>query len=242
MSQPNNPAGRLLQVLREAERDYDRLKGMKSLDAWSQLLCVPNHQRRRLINTIFLTYELPQEIERSVRASTASDPDRYLVWVKQFNIYLRSVSFESKFEANHSGLVDPSSLALLNFCDELLATNPEPVVDHDALLKLLDGIEGCVRDIQQSDLPHHVRLYLLRLLDLVADSIAEYRVIGIRAVAYCTDSVYGLHKREQGTWEQAKTTEIGDRVWDIMGKYATVVAVVESAARLGAFVQKFLPA
>ncbi len=241
VNEPNNAAGRFARILDHAVQRRDVLKNHKVFEAWAQLLQIPNHQHRRLINTIYLVHQLPKEIETRVLACAPTEVDQYLAWLPDVQRAMQNNNFSTNFEVPYSPLMSSTTLALVKFCDTLLSSEPEPVVDHTELLGLLDGIESSVREVQQSDLPFHVKAYLTRLLDLAADSIVEYRVIGIRAVAYCADSMYGMHQRDPETWESAKTTDVGNRVWEILGKYSTIVTVADSVVRFGSVVQKFLP-
>ena len=124
MSQPNNPAGRLLELL--SGRDLKQLASNKAAEVWAEIFGVPEEDPR-FISLLIKALQLPWHIEKEIRAIPDVQHEIYLTWVPSVKQAFLTATPSGQFHA-YVHVIDKNVRSLLTICDDQLSRRrPQPI-------------------------------------------------------------------------------------------------------------------
>jgi hypothetical protein len=239
MAHNNNPAGRLLALLRRGKKT-DFLK-MQAAQAWKVLLAIPQANDLELTHQLVGLAELPLLIKSRVEGIPNVNHELYLKKLPELARTLRGLGFGVQWGIFVKSFSE-SVLDSLAFCDDLLSReNPDKRVDTDQLGSLLKDVGSLVDDVVASDIDNTLKQYMLKHLHIVERAIQDYQLLGAGPLEQAVEATIGSVFLHKDVAVEVAKTPLGARLWNILGKLAIITTLVVGVPQLPEAVRKLLP-
>lgn len=213
-------------------------RGRSCFDAWARLLQVPAGDRRDAFRRIGIVLELPDVIEQEIRSIPDCDHDRYLSWVPGVKKPFYDPNLAAQF-ATCLNAFDENVRNLIWICsDQLSRLRPQPFVDEDALGALHKSAQDLLSSISGSDLPEHLRQFIMRQMEIVERAIGDYRLQGISAIQVGVEAAAGMMVCQRDVLEEVRATPKGTDMWTILQRFAHVSTITSTGVKLLEFIQE----
>lgn len=225
----NNPAGRLLEFVKEAQKipgDWGSRQG------WARLLGVQPNDTASLLRHICPVIELPSLIKEKMTRLENISHDIYLEWVPRIESHLNQVELSSPWHKFLSGF-DQTFKTKLEICDDLLSHNsPEPSLDKQQVQEIQSDVEDLIKDIEASSLDEDLKKYILYYLRKIDDGILEYRIKGIESLKKAFEETYGPLRIDPEAERIKKHPEFLKRFGEILEKINKYISMADPGFRL----------
>jgi hypothetical protein len=187
------PAGRLHHLLAEIQTKPDQ---QSMVQAWSEVLQIPEHQRAELLRTYALVVGLPDEVEAQVLKIDSQLINLALVtrWrdkvVSAFEVdFARNVTIN-----NFTGRYDRETLAYLEMCDDALrrhlpGRSPLQESDLEHITALVDELEVELNNDPAVD--PELRAFLLLHTQAMSQAVRDVPVRGSAGLEEALDQALG---------------------------------------------------
>lgn len=239
MENLNNPAGRLLVLLR-AGRDKKK-HNLPAVDVWSDLLNVPVDDKTRLLREIGRVFQIPALIRSRIEQIPTVDPIVYLKWLPK----LEQAFIVSTLAGPWRGCidyVDDVAIYGIEVCDELLSRHSrEKTLPRDQLDNLLRDTESLVHEVADCSIDEDLRQYILKHLEIVDRAIRDYILHGAQPLQEAVEAAVGSLVLNQETYKRTSETEVGGKFWKVMGRALMLVGITAATIQIGKDVVKLLP-
>lgn len=227
---PNNPAGRLTRLIRRL-REVSGTTPMRA--AWAHALGVDENNISELLARITLAARLVDQTVIQIEGLADLDHGLYLRWTPLVRGAFTDFGMSNQI-ARITDRLTPEVLTGLDFCNhELSRRCPEQTVDMAKLEELTKEAKALMDQVVRADLPGDLKEYVLDKLDLLLRALEMYHVTGIRPIVSAMETIVGatvLGGKEHH--EQLTKTPQGQRLWSLLGKVATLIALAEGGRKL----------
>ena len=215
---PDNPAGRLREIMSTAKTIQRRTTGAR---AWRQVLSDDGEKDLELhvvLERLARVVVLPAAIRRQVQAIPDVNHELYLrhigVWERAFGERIR---FDTQWDIFMT-LFTEEHLYSLETCDELLSRMcPEPMLSAEFLVEIDGQLNDLRERVAHSDIRQDVRDLLLVGLDRMISALKHYRFSGVPPVIDALEASLGAAQLQRTVFERSKETELGREYWEKMG-------------------------
>ncbi|TXT31618.1 MAG: hypothetical protein FD131_1035 [Rhodocyclaceae bacterium] len=236
----DNPAARLLTVLEEGQK----LNAQGSCRAaWDELLKAQGNQAL-LMSRLGKVMELPQHIIQAIEENYPSHRKHAAHWESQVNAGFTHQSLGSNWQS-FMGHIDSHTLSYLAMTSELLQQKSNTKSIEDAsILEARNKLEELYKEIRSADIPTEIRLYLIRHLRQILESIDEYFITGALPILDTTGTLLGHALIDEKYRNFLRDEAIGARIFECLTAMANVVGVAVGIPQLSvaiAAIQPLLP-
>lgn len=178
MSDKFNPASRVATFFEAALREQS---GTAALQAWCSVFGIQSQEQREQItllhrNLALLSGELDLVLEQ-VNSRVAGAPGRYEGALERARAAITVVDLSPQFQ-QYKQYISHDQTNLFHIVSD--QTPDEERVDQDALDDVMDMV-GELRDYAEDHLEGQFRAFVLRQVDIIAEAIGRYPIIGQRA-------------------------------------------------------------
>lgn len=206
----NNPAGRLYDILRQAQGKTEKEPARK---VWAEVFGVDSKSTGDLLKMLADLIDLAHDAKNAIERLEGIDHSLYKKPFDRVERCLSKVNLDAPWKACKDEL-DETTLLGLQFCSDQLgrATGYASVPSPDFQEILADLSDLTVR-VGDSTLPSNLRLLLVRNLEDVRASILAYKIKGLEGVEYEVERGLGslLLRKEEIQLSQA--SEESRDVW-----------------------------
>jgi hypothetical protein len=231
----DNPAGRLVSLVNRI-RTYDL--GKRSLDVWQKILGADGVLE--VANRFALVLTLPKAAKDSIESIPDINHELHLRWVPALQQALAGHSFNSPMNTFTTPIDGPAMYAL-EYCADLLSNRrPKKVIEQSELESLAHKIDQLRQDVAVADLSSAVKEYIFDNLDLISGAIRDYQFVGVRPLERALHATVGSIPFKKQEALQMKGTDFSKRFWEIVGRIAMILSVVNSAVQLTKSVDQLL--
>ncbi|MFC1783976.1 hypothetical protein ACFL02_10425, partial [Planctomycetota bacterium] len=157
MQIPNNPAGRLLNIVNRLKA----VKGDKKAGlAWAEVLEVSSSDLPILLHRYGEVLNLCYYVLKTIQKQNV-DRDLYYEPVHSILNAFKYMNFEAAINNTQNRITDVA-INGLKFCDELLSRHsPEKTLDEKNLKSILESIWSLIEEVKKSDVDEYLKQYLL---------------------------------------------------------------------------------
>jgi len=231
MSNDNNPAGRLVSILRAA-----KAKGQDQNPArqvWADLLGVEQNNLPQLLVQLGHLIELPELIRKEISRHEDIDQAIFLKWLPKVQKSFSNINLTASFK-NFMNPIDEAALDGLDFCSDLLSRRkPEKTLDQKELDSIYKDVSVLIDDILDSDTNQYLKQFMLEKLDDVIQAIRNYKIRGAKPIEKAVESTLGSIVTHKGIYEETKKSKNGSRFWKLLARVAIVVNIVAGSIQIG---------
>lgn len=234
----NNPAGRLYSILEKGNRIDQNIKIQ---EAWAKLLETPQDNLPLLFQRVGCVVALPAQIKEEILAQTGINHEAHLRWLPQVEKAMKQLNFAAQWKAFDQHITDATILGL-EICDDVLSRKSpvDPLKDKD-LREIHSEVGTLYDDVLKADIPTDVRLFLLRHLKNLNLTMLEYRLTGVLPIEASISAAVGEAVINRDIAERSKTSEHGQKFWEMLGRVAVLLAALNGAFQLTDSVVKYFP-
>lgn len=230
MSQPNNPAGRLLAIC-NFFNSQDRKVTVRQ--AWSSYLDVDSKDTAYLLKRVSYALPLIKQVALEIEKRDV-DHELFLAWQKPLNDAFSGLNFHQSVDSIKTHLKS-DVIARLEFCNHELSRNSsEKTINKEDLEALHQEITGLIDLVQSSDLDNYLKEYIVEKLLLMDDAILSYVFLGSKAIVSVVDDITGSRIRYliQNGEDIPNKSELTNRFWLIHSKVADLATNAGAAFKM----------
>jgi hypothetical protein len=229
-SEPNNPASRLLRIVRDGQKQS---KTQTAAESWASVLEVPLEDKPLLLSRVGHVMALPEAIRSELEQVENINHALHLKWLPSvetsFSIHNLNMQWKQFIDR-----FNPETIYGLEVCGDVLSRNrPEKTVDHDSARGLLNDIRDLITELAEIQLPEDLHSFLYEHLKIVKDALEEYKIKGMKPLEAEVERLTGAVARNPEFWIRTKETDFGERFWNAMGKLAIVTTIVAGQLQIG---------
>ena len=184
MVKRDNPAGRLYEILSEAQRTPN----MAVLAVWAKVLKAQPDDKTDIIRRISLMQELFDEVKIKISKIDGINTDLYLSRFQDLENAIKATNLDAGWDG-YRHFINEAAMLNLAHCAEALARYDENIVDESDMTELLKSIDELSDKLISGSISKPLKETILDLLETMRRSISEYRIRGAdgmkRELAYC---------------------------------------------------------
>jgi hypothetical protein len=176
MAAPNNPAGRLYALLREAKRQ-EAQKSVRA--AWANVF--GSNEIARIFGHLCELSNVLDQVESEIRLLDV----KHEVYLKHFPVLKAAILATNLDEQwnQTKGQLTEQALDSLEFCSERLeAMRPEGSVDTEMLEELRSEIAALFTSIETATIPPELKAVLMSMLNSMHEALGQYRILGVEGL------------------------------------------------------------
>lgn len=237
----NNPAKRLLIILKEGKSD--RINGDAScLQVWKSLLEVSDNNDAQLLSKLGKTIALVGEIEDELKQTGIDDYESNLAWVP----FLRQAFANQKLSDPWSGFiknVNDHTFNYLSNCSNILdlkfSSRYKSIENVDDLVVEVNDL---LAEVLASGIDESIKHYMSQKLREMQRALDEYKITGNGPIVKSVESYVGhviINKHKILT---AKDDSVVRKFGQLMNRLAILTTLTMGALQLPGEIQELFPA
>lgn len=176
MEVKNNPAGRLHDLLRAAQKQPPK---EKARNAWAKVFGVEPSDTGMLLEMLANLIGLVSDTKTSIERLDDVDHALYLKPFKKLETFLSQVNLDAQWEQWQKQLDEPTLYGLQFAADRLSRNTGSTSISEKDIESLQAELEQFVTSVLESDLPQGMKALFLRNLESLRHALLVYRIRGI---------------------------------------------------------------
>jgi hypothetical protein len=215
MEKTGNPAGKLYKIL-DTARNLDTKSNRNVRAQLGVLFNISNFDTDEglieIIHRLNELFKLAEETEQALREISNLNLNLYLREIPKIKSTIVGLMAAPNAEWNvYRQNINAIEFTVLEFCSDQLSQIPaENSVSKEELKKILAEIEDAYSSINESNLPHELKAFLLDQLESIRRAIHEYSIRGLRRLKEQLSTTLGAIIINQDLLETAvNTKEVG---------------------------------
>jgi len=172
----NNPAGRLHDLLRTAQKQNGK---EKARNAWGKVFDVDPSDTGLLLEMLASLIALISDTKISIKRLDDVDHGLYLKPFKKIEILFSQVNLDGSWEHWRKQLDEPTLYGLQFAADRLSRNTGSTSISKKEIEELQAELEQFVANVIDSELPQGLRALFLKNLEAVRHALLVYRIRGI---------------------------------------------------------------
>ena len=238
MTETNNPAGRLLNIINAGKKAPG---DKQAAEIWAELLTVPISDNSLLLRRVGYVMALPSQIREQFEELNNLDKKIYLKWLPSVEASFSILNFQMPWK-QFIERFDGSVIYGMEICSDLLSRErPEKVAEEDLLSELKNAVDELISKSNSEEIEIDLRKILYGHLLRIKLAIEEYQIRGIVPLEEEFHTVLGEVVLNPDIYKESKRSGFGRKFWDTMGKLALVVTVTVGAIQIGHETISLLP-
>ncbi len=238
MTEINNPAGRLLNIVNAGKQKPGE---KQAAEIWADLLSVPIQDKSLLLRRVGHVMALPFQIRERFEDLVNLDQKIYLKWLPNVEVSFSMLNFKIAWK-QFIERFDPSIMYGMEICSDLLSReSPEQTAEENLLADLKNIVEELLQSIESEELAPDLRVFIYEHLIKIKYSIEEYQIQGITPLKEEFQSIVGSVTLNPELYKKSQDTKLGRKFWEAMGKLALVVTVTVGVIQIGKDTISLLP-
>ena len=220
----DNPAGRLYFILKKAAQCADSIKVQ---EVWREALDAKDLTEPDFYKRIIMMQELVQEVKDRVNSI---DSLNHKMLLKKYNNIERATSTLNLMAPwkGQKAMLDEATLNSLEFCSEELSRyKTEEKIDNDTLVAFDREINEIINKLHNDkDLDDEIKVLLIDQLNLILQSVQEYRLRGAIGLKDSLAMFYGHFLMRQDLFTPVKDNKT------LKETLSLVVRITETATKV----------
>lgn len=188
MEVKNNPAGRLHDLLRAAQKQPAK---EKARNAWAKVFDVDPSDTGLLLEMLANLIGLVSDTKKAIERLDDVDHTLYLKPFKKLEVFLSNVNLDAGWEHWQKQLDEPTLYGLQFAADRLSRNSGSTSISEKDIEALQAELEQFVSSVLKSDLPAGLKALFLRNLEAVRHALLVYRIRGIDGLEHELERAIG---------------------------------------------------
>lgn len=238
-SEPNNPAGRLLMLVRRMQ-DARQFQ-LPAKKVWANILEIKEDTGvvlRGLADILGLLDDVVAVAEREELSGQA----HIKRVADKFRAPFETAAMATTFQ-HYVGGISEAALPVLETADETLSKlHLEPTLPPDRLNEIKASVHSLIKEVSGAELEADFRDFLLRQLGTIDRAISDYRIKGYYRVEEGVQGAIAAALFETEHHHAMKSNPYGVKTMAIIATMATLLAGADAACQLPGHIQHLLPA
>lgn len=237
--QPNNPAGRLLAIIRklQAARDHNNTSTDK---AWAKIFRIDSDNTGLLLNHIGKCLQLGNQIIEKLNKLNLNH-NLFLKDIDQIVLSFRDMHLQEDINSTLSR-IKAESIRGLEYCDhEFSKQAPEKVIPEADLKKIHQEICSLHEEVAKADIDSYLKNFILDKLDLLRKAIELYDVDGCVPIEKALYEIAGSVAFSQDKLNGRNLKEIGKKFIKILVTLFLATQIINNVAQLPESISKIIP-
>lgn len=234
----DNPAARLKAILDAGLKEN---KDQSCITVWRKLLEANPNDAGDLFHRLGKTMELPQKIIFLLQTHSPHHIETSSHWRNQIDSAFMNQQLSGKWES-FINQINVHCINYLSFIADILHNKLNAkTVQLEKINDLISKITTLIAEIENSDLESDLKLYLLRDLSILLQTLREYKITGGEAILKQVESIVGHSCRDKKFLDFLKDHKLGQRVLDDLNAVAATLTIYLSIPQLSQTVPMILP-
>lgn len=224
----DNPAARLLSIL-EAGKNLPGSGACRK--TWHHLLQTDG-SHSLLMSRLGKLFELPRQIEQDLQDNFPDHVKHARHWSSQVETAFMSQNLLGDW-GSFIGHIDAHTISYLSLTAELLQTraNTKTIAD-DSIHEIRERLSAIYDEVLAAEIPDEVRVYLVRYIRSILNSIDEYFLTGALPVLAATGTLLGHTFLDERYRSVLANTALGTKLYECLTAMANVVTVAVGIPQL----------
>lgn len=188
-----NPAHNLHLLLDSAYEQSRRNTFANFKDIWSKVFDIDKDDTSSLLASISSLLDLFLKTKEIITNNPNLNSERNLKFLSKIEKALNNLNFEGDMK-HFTSSIDRETLTALSYIAELMDTVlglQNPQINEDEIKNLLIEIENLKESIIDSSLPEDIRQLLVKNLNLIKESLDNYKITGIEGMRVALEQSIG---------------------------------------------------
>ncbi len=238
MSQLNNPAGRLLKIIKTGRSKPGDSPAVK---VWPEILSVPPENKSVLLRRIGLILALPSEIAEKIHSIEEIDSIVYLKWLPKVEQAFSTLNFQIQWKQFMSHF-DPSVEYGLEICSEVLSRKrPENTATKKSIENITKDIEELINFVGNESLDSGTKIFIISSLQSLLKSIGEIPISGTLSLEKEFNAIIGSVVIHNNYSLDSKKSESAKKFWKIITGISLILSISANATLIGEKLVHLLP-
>jgi hypothetical protein len=235
----NNPAARFDQLLTKGALIRGNTPAIK---AWGTLLEMEVEPAAPLIQRIGYALALPNSIEQSILSLHGVSHGLLLKWLPRALASFQNFNLQGEWQGFFGHYV-PEVRYGIEMCADVLARElPEKELNEQLLKDIADDVDALLIEVASSGLTPDMRGFLLKHLGVIKRAVAEYWLRGSEPLQTEVYALIGETNVKPERYSEGRKEKTGAKFWDIAGRIALVLEVLNGANQISQALKGVLPA
>jgi len=239
MQTTNNPAGRLLEIVKKGKGIGDQTK---TIEAWSKIFDVPTGNIPLLLKRISDFYALPNEIEREIKEIEEANTPLYLDWKSKANVAFTNLNLTNTWNTAFKARFDDKVVYGIQFCDDLLSRqSPERTVSTEDIKNLSKKVTELLDLIEEEEIDQPTKDYIKERLNDIQKALGDVPIRGIKVIEKEFQVVVGSLTINNTYNLQSEGSEFKTKFWRVVYGLGLLATATLGPMQIGEKVIKALP-
>jgi hypothetical protein len=229
MAMPNNPAGRLYDILSEALPS----RSNKSIrETWANVFGIDPAATGDLLHLMAQLIELLRASRQRIEQVDGVDRDLYFQPIQNLEKAFASLNLDAQWN-DFVNKVDNATMVGLAFCSDTLSQrHTEEVIQKEVLDDLLNDVETLVETVVASDLDMALKTVLTENLENIRRAILEYRIRGAEGLLRALEMSVGALLRHRDDFREKSDSDSVSGFWKFLGKLDRITGIAVKTKQL----------
>lgn len=226
MEVKNNPAGRLYDLLRSAQRQPPK---ERARIAWAKVFGVEPTDTGLLLDMLADLIGLVSETKISIERLRDVDHDIYLKPFGKLEKFFSHVHLDGHWEQWQKQLDEPTLYGLQFAADRLSRATGSSTISEKDIEGIRKELEEFLTSVLESDLPQGLKALFLRNLESIRHALLVYRIRGVEGLEHELERAVGSLMLNQGEMPPAGSESTSRKYWE---RFFLVVDRINKAVTL----------
>lgn len=221
---PNNPAGRLVAVVRSLQAANGQLAAK---EIWAAVLQVPS-TGARLFAQLAKFMALVDTTERIVRAlpSGGRGIDLYLRYLPELRAVGSYTNLDTAWSNYAKPHLRPEVVDSLEYLDDFLkSTYAEPIINKQELLDIREQTGELLEEVRQAEIPIAIKDYIIETLEAILQAVDDCPLLGVQPLQDALNRAVGAAALRDEVREDGGGNEWVKKTFDVLKKIGTLLQV-----------------
>lgn len=250
MTDKNNGAKRLLQILERAKTITGGNSQLSGLEAWAEVFDIPKPDSKDIplefeetvVSSILQLRKLVDEVEEELRRFEGLDLELYLRPFSRLRYVTRLAFLTNNNFYSVLAQLTEGDMTVLAFCVAKMAELPaEPIITEEQLKELSEDVNALYAQVLESSLENELRTIILDRLQSIKIAIHQYHIRGIVRLREELEKSIGVLVLNEDLIKQSNDREEVKRFGNIVTNLATYISIAANVSKLAEMVTRYLP-
>ena len=239
MQTPNNPASRLLEIIKKGQGIGN---DVQAIDAWGEIFDTPRENLPLLLKRISSFCALPDEIEREIKEIEEANTPLYLDWRSKANVAFTNLNFVNNWNTTFKARFDDKAVYGIKFCDDLLSRQrPERTVATEDIDNLSNKVEELLNLIEEENIDQTTKNYIKERLIDIQQALGDIPILGTKVIEKEFQAVVGSLTINNTYNLQSEGSEFKTKFWRIIYGLGLLATATLGPMQIGEKVINALP-